>query len=298
MVAVIWSDNKETVLRGEVEVYKYDLLSLHESIALYCPLTLLSTNHLHHLLLLSRSERPPLPFSELSEIYILYSDTLETLHIMIDSSNHTANLSIFSFLQDYRELGRRETCNLTWLGCILASDNCILAIDTTDDTSTRTIVLELDTDTIAHLLERFILYLSIDLDDILLLMLIAWMHEVVRESSIIGQYDKSSRLLIESPDWEYSLAYIYHVHNPLFIILTRETGRYDITRLVIDIVDEIFLVFDDFVIDFYYIDFWIDNLANMRNNIIHRYKSLFDIFFCFTARADSCMCEVFLEFQV
>jgi hypothetical protein len=188
---------------------------------------------------------------------------------MFDSSHHTADLSIFSFFEDYRELRRRESCDLTWLGGILASDNSILATNTTDDTSTRSIVLELDTDTIAHLLERLILYLPVDLDNILLLMLIARMHEIVREAPVIGQYDKSCSLLIETTNWKYSLRYIDHIHDTLLIVLARETSCHDITGLIVDVVDEVFCIFNNLIGYFYLICFWIYNLTDMRYNTIY-----------------------------
>jgi hypothetical protein len=78
-------------------------------------------------------------------------------------------------------------------------------------------------------------------------MLIAGMHEIVGEATIIGKDDESSCLLIETTDREYSLRDIDDIEDSFFIILTRETSCDDISRLVEYIVDEICLVSDDLI---------------------------------------------------
>lgn len=127
-----------------------------------------------------------------------------------------------------------------------------------------------------------ILYLTVHLDDILFLMLIAWMHEIVREASIIGEDDESSRLLIEAPDRKYALRHVHDIHDPLLIIFTRQTSRDDTAWLMEYIVHEILLIFDDSIIDFYDIFFWVDDLSDMRDDIIHTDESTLDILLSLT----------------
>jgi hypothetical protein len=128
-------------------------------------------------------------------------------------------------------------------------------------------------------------------------MFVSRMHEVVRETTIIGEDDESCSLLVEATHREYSLRDIDHIHDPLLIISSRETCRHDITRLVIDVVDEIRLICDHLIINLDDIDDRIDDLTDMSDDIVDCDESLGDILFCLSTRANSGMSEVFLEFH-
>ncbi len=247
--------------------------------------------------LLTLCESSPLPFFKISEHNILYTNPFEFFDIIFYCCYHTSNLSIFSFTKCNREFWWWQSSNLTRLCSIFASYYCILPFYTSDDTSSGSIILEFDTYSFSHLIECFIFHLSIHFYHILFLVFIARMHEIIRESTIIGKNDESCCFFIQSTNWEYSLRYINNIHDSLFIIFTRETSCYNITRFIENIIHEIFLVFNDLVREFYYINIRINNLSNMSYNTVDRNEWLFDIFFCLSTRADSSMCKVFLEFH-
>jgi hypothetical protein len=113
-------------------------------------------------------------------------------------------------------------------------------------------------------------------------MLIAWMHEIVRETSIIGEDDKPRRLLIEASYRKDPLWHRDDIHDTLLTILPRETGGDDSSWLIEDIVHEIFLILYHRIIDFYDICFWIDHLSDMCDYIIHADESFFYIFLSLT----------------
>jgi hypothetical protein len=123
------------------------------------------------------------------------------------------------------------------------------------------------------------------------------MHEIVRESTIIGKDDESCSLLIEATDREYSLRDIDDIHDSLFIVLARETRCDNITRLVEYIIHEILLILDDLIRELDLISLRINNLPDMCDDPVDRDESSLDIFFGLSAGADSGMCEVFLEFH-
>ncbi len=57
------------------------------------------------------------------------------------------------------------------------------------------------------------------------------------------------------------------------------------------------MVSDDLIRELNLVDLGVDHLSDVCYDTIDRDESLFDIFFCFSTRADASMCEVFLEFQ-
>lgn len=128
-------------------------------------------------------------------------------------------------------------------------------------------------------------------------MLIAGMHEIVRESSIISEDDQSRGFLVEATNREYSLRDIYDIEDSFFIILTRETSCDDISRLVEYIVDEICLISDDLIRELDLIHLGVDHLSDMRYDTIDCDETCLDVFLGLSTRTDTSMCEIFLEFQ-
>lgn len=228
---------------------------------------------------------------------MLDADAFESLHIMFYGIHHTSDLSIFPFSEYDRKFRRRKTRDITRIGHIFSGDDGIFSSDTSDDFFATSIFFELDLHSPSHLLEGFIFDFPIDFDDILFFVFIPRMHEVIGESTIIGHDDQTSGLFIETTDWEHSLRKSDDIEYPLFSFFSGETRRHDIAWFMKNIVYEIGIIADDLIIDTDAISLWIDHLSDMRDDTIDGDESFFDVFLSLSARTDSGMGDVFLEFH-
>ena len=93
---------------------------------------------------------------------------------MVDSSNHTTNLTILPFPEGDSELRRGKSDNIARSGRIFSSDNGIFATDTSYDPFACAIIFELDLDSFFHFFDRFVFDFSIDFDDVVLFVFVFW----------------------------------------------------------------------------------------------------------------------------
>lgn len=246
---------------------------------------------------LTRSKSTIFSFFEFTEKYMLDADALESLHIMFDGIDHASDLSVFPFSEYDREFRRGKSCDITRIGHVFSGDDGIFSSDTPHDFFATSIFFELDLHSPSHLLEGFIFDFSIDFDDILFFVFVPRMHEIVRESTIIGHDDQTGSLFIETTDRENSLRKSDDIEYPLFSFFSGEACRHYIAWFMKDIVYEIGIIADDLIIDTDTILLWIDHLSDMRDDTIDGDESFFDVFLSLSARTDSGMGDVFLEFH-
>lgn len=107
----------------------------------------------------------------------------------------------------------------------------------------------------------------------------------VCDAAIIGKKHQSCCVFVEPTDREDSLRHIYDVGDRCFVLIC--TAGHDATRLVVGIVDELFLIFDNLVTESDIIFVRINNLSDVSLFVIYKHLPGRNIFFCFSSRANT-----------